>query len=129
VKEESGSRERQIQKTVLVVDDEYVVVDVLRTFLSDKDCRVITELDPTNVEKIVDQEKPDLIFLDNRMVPITGKELLRRMNVKGIKIPVIMMSAYKTRDGIFEMKQLGAVDYIAKPFDFKKIAKILSHYI
>ena len=59
------------------------------------------------------------------MYPITGKELLRRLRVKGNNIPIIMMSAYKTRDGIFEMKKLGAVDYIAKPFDFKKISKLL----
>ncbi|MBN1521580.1 MAG: response regulator [Candidatus Aureabacteria bacterium] len=114
------------KKTILVVDDEYVVVDVLKTFLSEKNYRVVYELDPTNVESVIEKESPDLIFLDNRMYPVTGKELLRKIRIQGNTVPVIMMSAYKTRDGIFEMKQLGAVDYIAKPFDFKKISKLLS---
>ena len=114
------------QKTILVVDDEYVVIDVLTAFLGEKKYRVVSELDPTKFENIVKKEKPDLIFLDNRMYPITGKELLRKMRIKGTRTPVIMMSAYKTRDGIFEMRKLGAIDYIAKPFDFKKIARLLS---
>jgi len=119
-------KKKTSQKTILVVDDEYVVIDVLKTFLSEKNFRIVFELDPTNFENIVEKEEPDLIFLDNRMYPITGKELLRKLRVKGISTPVIMMSAYKTRDGIFEMKKLGAVDYIAKPFDFKKISKLLN---
>ena len=125
-KEILKGKKKTSQKTILVVDDEYVVIDVLKTFLSEKNYRVVFELDPTNFENIVEKEKPDLIFLDNRMYPITGKELLRKLRVKGIGIPVVMMSAYKTRDGIFEMKKLGAVDYIAKPFDFKKISKLIS---
>ena len=128
-KEEKKSRKTPAKRTILVVDDEYVVIDVLKTFLTDRDFHVIFEVDPLNVEKTIEKENPDLVFLDNRMYPLTGKELLRRIKVKGIDIPVIMMSAYKTRDGIFEMKQLGAVDYIAKPFDFKKISKILSRCI
>ena len=124
--ESKKNKKKVVLKTILVVDDEYVVIDVLKTFLSEKNFRVVFELDPTNFENIVDKEKPDLIFLDNRMYPVTGKELLRKLRVKGIKTPVIMMSAYKTRDGIFEMKKLGAVDYIAKPFDFKKISKLLN---
>ncbi|MCK5706764.1 MAG: response regulator [Candidatus Aureabacteria bacterium] len=120
------SEKENLKKKIFVVDDEYVVIDVLKTFLVEKNYHVIFEIDPTNFENIVEKEKPDLIFLDNRMYPITGKELLRKMRLKGLNIPVVMMSAYKTRDGIFEMKQLGAVDYIAKPFDFKKISKILT---
>ena len=128
-KENKESFQEKNAKTILIVDDEYVVIDVLGSFLKEKNYKVIHEVDPLGVEKIVLEKKPDLIFLDNRMYPLTGKEILRRLRKKGVQTPIVMMSAYKTRDGIFEMKKLGAIDYIGKPFDFKKISKILSKYL
>lgn len=124
--EKKAEEKTEEKKTILVVDDEFVVIDILTTFFADKNYRVVSESNPENFDSIVKKEQPDIIFLDNRMSPVTGKELLRRMRMNGIGIPVVMMSAYKTRDGIFEMKQLGAIDYISKPFDFKRISKILS---
>jgi DNA-binding NtrC family response regulator len=124
--EKKAEEKTEEKKTILVMDDEFVVIDILTTFFADKNYRVISESNPENFDSVVKKEQPDLIFLDNRMSPVTGKELLRRMRMNGVGIPVVMMSAYKTRDGIFEMKQLGAIDYISKPFDFKRISKILS---
>ena len=71
-------------------------------------------------EKII-LEQPDLIFLDYRMSPITGKDILERLHFLKLQIPVVMMSAYKTVDGYYEIRKLGAVEYIAKPYNFDEI--------
>ena len=59
------------------------------------------------------------------MSPFTGVDILEKMKSLRMEIPVVMMSAYKRREGVFEMKRLGAVEYIGKPFDLKEVDGIL----
>ena len=74
----------------------------------------------------VSRYQPDLIFLDYRMSPFTGLDILERMKALGLSMPVVMMSAYKRREGVCEMKKLGAWEYIGKPFDLAEVDEILS---
>ena len=110
---------------ILIVDDDEQIVAILKEFLEHRDYEVATTDDVLRIEDFINEILPDLIFLDYRMSPLTGKDILEKVNMRHDGVPVVMMSAYRTLDGIFEVGNLGALDYIAKPFDFDEIDTIL----
>ncbi len=110
---------------ILIIDDDEKISEFLHLFFSKKGFEVTVVTEAEEAEKSIELLKPDLVFLDYRMTPITGKDILERLKIRGDQTPVVMMSAYKRRDGELEMKRLGALTYLAKPFDFEEIEEIL----
>ncbi|MEW6535911.1 MAG: response regulator [Candidatus Auribacterota bacterium] len=117
------------EKKILVIDDDKNVALMLQNYFEALDIKTFIAVELENVLDLIENEQPDLIFLDYRMKPHTGKDFLERFKILNITIPVIMMSAYKRRDGIFEMKRLGAVEYIDKPYNFELIDELLIKYL
>jgi len=118
----------QIKKSknkILIIDDDQTVAVILMEFLKNRNFVVSYATEVLNLEDLISNEKPDLIFLDYRMSPLTGKDILEKINLQIRPIPVVMMSAYRTREGVFEVTNLGALDYIDKPFNFNEIDMIL----
>ena len=115
-----------VRGKILVVDDDKKINDLLRLFLQKKGFDVEVVLEAEEAETTIYLQNPDLVFLDYRMSPLTGKDLLERMRVRGIETPVVMMSAYRRRDGDMEMKRLGALAYLSKPFDFNEVDSVLN---
>ena len=111
---------------ILIIDDDEKISELLSLFLRKRGFKVMVENRAEAAERSITLLEPDLDFLDYRMTPITGKDILERMKIRGEKTPVVMMSAYKRRDGDLEMKRLGARAYLAKPFDFAEIERILA---
>ena len=116
-------------KKVLIVDDEKDIGILLAKYLKKKSLHVCLVLNPQEAEQTIIQEQPDLIFIDYRMAPITGKDLLEQLHYLKLQIPIVMMSAYRTLEGYYDMRKLGAVDYIAKPYDFEEVDRILEKYL
>jgi len=80
--------------TVLVVDDEFGIVDVLETILTDEGYRVLTACNGKQGLVRLSEEKPDVILSDFMMPILGGGEMLRTMAAQPAyrRIPVIMMS-------------------------------------
>jgi len=110
---------------ILIIDDDTQILSILKEFLEHREFHVVSISDVSKIDDLLDREMPDLVFLDYRMRPLTGKDILEKISRRYIDLPVVMMSAYRTLDGIFEVGNLGALDYIAKPFDFDEIDAIL----
>jgi DNA-binding response OmpR family regulator len=116
----------QTKGKILIIDDDEKISEFLRLFFLKKGFEVMVVVQAEEAEKSIELSKPDLIFLDYRMTPVTGKDILERLKIRGDRTPVVMMSAYKRRHGDLEMKRLGALAYLAKPFDFEEIEEILT---
>ncbi len=103
---------------VLIVDDEFAIRDMLRMALeiAEFDC-LEAENNHTAHELVVD-ESPDIILLDWMLPGGSGLELLRRLkrNDTTADIPVIMLTAKTTEDNVIQGLDVGADDYITKPF-------------
>ena len=111
---------------ILVVDDELPVCESLELYMKQKGHEVVTcqEFHQADAALLVD--KFDLIFLDYRLSSQhTGKDLLVHAKRLNLKTPIVMMSAYKTRDNEFHLRNLGAQHYLAKPFKLAEIDAIL----
>ncbi len=101
---------------ILVVDDEQVVLDSIRKHLHGGEYMVRGELTVARVMEILDTEKFDIVLTDLMMPEVDGLELLSRVKRNWPHTPVIMITGYATIDTALRAMQLGAFDYIAKPF-------------
>jgi len=106
------------ERTVLVVDDEFAIRDMLRMALELSGYRCI---DADNIQQaytLVVDERPDIVLLDWMLPGGSGLELLRRLkrNDSTRELPVIMLTAKTTEDNVIQGLDVGADDYITKPF-------------
>lgn len=104
---------------ILIVDDEPFNVDCLEQELEDLLCDTFSASNGVEALEQVDGEKPDLILLDIMMPKMDGFEVLTRLKQDSNTrdIPVIVISAMDDMDSVIRGIELGAEDYIPKPFD------------
>jgi len=104
--------------TVLVVDDEFAIRDMLRMALELSDFHCIEADNIQEAYTLVVDERPDIVLLDWMLPGGSGLELLRRLkrNDATRELPVIMLTAKTTEDNVIQGLDVGADDYITKPF-------------
>lgn len=100
---------------ILVVDDEEVVLDVIRAIFEDEGWEVLTVMDGAECFGVVQNEMPDLVVLDIIMPKVDGFEVLRLLR-EWSSVPVIMLSVLGETADVVKCLNLGADDYISKPF-------------
>ncbi|MEA3513338.1 MAG: hybrid sensor histidine kinase/response regulator [Campylobacterota bacterium] len=105
------------KQTILIVDDEPSNIDILYNVLSDND--IVTATNGNIVFEVLETEDVDLILLDIMMPEMDGFEVCQKIkeNPKTNKIPIIFLSAKNQFEDIKIGFELGAVDYITKPFN------------
>ncbi len=106
------------ERTVLIVDDEFAIRDMLRMALEIVDYRCLEADNIRDAYQLVVDERPDLVLLDWMLPGGSGIELLRRLkrNESTKELPVIMLTAKTTEDNVVQGLDVGADDYITKPF-------------
>ncbi len=108
------------KRTILIIEDEQPIVDILKFNLENAGYRTITALDGiTGLEKALN-ESPDLILLDVMLPGIDGHEVCRRVREKS-NVAIIMLTAREEElDKVLGL-ELGADDYITKPFSIREL--------
>lgn len=106
------------ERTVLIVDDESAIRDMLRMALEIADYRCIDADNIQDAYTMIVDERPDIILLDWMLPGGSGIELLRRLKREDMfrEIPVIMLTAKTAEDNVVQGLDVGADDYITKPF-------------
>ena len=100
---------------ILVVDDELSIIKLLRANLEAKGYEVLTALDGVEALQASEMELPDLVILDIMMPKIDGFEVCRQLR-EWSQVPIIMLSARGDESDKVKCLDLGADDYITKPF-------------
>jgi DNA-binding response OmpR family regulator len=103
---------------ILVVDDEPSVAEVLTEFFTSKGYEVISASGGLEGLSKAEKHRPDVILLDVRMPDMDGITVLRRIREVNPWVGILMMSGNSDTEAAKEALQLGAFDYILKPFDF-----------
>jgi two-component system phosphate regulon response regulator PhoB len=117
------------ERTILVVEDELAIRDMLRMALELADFTCIEAENIQDAYTLVVDERPDLVLLDWMLPGGSGLELLRRLkrNDSTRELPVIMLTAKTTEDNVIQGLDVGADDYMTKPFAPRElIARIKS---
>ncbi len=115
-----------VPQRILIVDDEPKVVDVIKSFLEGEGFEVHALFDGSSVVKTVDQLKPDLVILDWMLPGVSGIDVCRELR-SASAIPIIMVTARSEEVDRVLGLEMGADDYIAKPFGLRElVARIRS---
>jgi len=107
-------------RTVLVVDDEPALIEVLSGYLEGEGFAVVTAADGPGAVATFEREQPDLVLLDLTLPVFPGTEVLRR--IRALRdVPVIMLTARTDEIDRVLGLELGADDYIGKPFSPREV--------
>jgi DNA-binding response OmpR family regulator/HPt (histidine-containing phosphotransfer) domain-containing protein len=108
-------------RRILVVDDDLVQVDVVSFLLRRAGFEPITELDAASAIRQFEQQQPDLVILDVRLGDADGLDLLRRFRRERPAVPILMLTAVTEEEDKVRGFELGADDYLAKPFGHREL--------
>jgi CheY-like chemotaxis protein len=116
---------------ILLADDEEDVKVVLKMYLESKGYQVVTAYDGLDAIDQAQREKPDAILLDIMMPVLDGFEVCRKLKAdpQTQAIPIIMLSAASHAESVQKGLDLGAVDYIVKPFEPENLEQLLAGVI
>ncbi len=107
--------------TVLVVDDEKKVVDLVTLYLKREGYRVLAAYDGLQALELARQKQSDLIILDLMLPGMDGLALCRLLREEGNRLPIIMLTARSLEDDKLIGLDLGADDYVTKPFSPREL--------
>lgn len=109
-----------MQNTIIIAEDNAELSDMMKNYLEQAGYIVHQAFDGGEVLKIARKFKPDLVLLDIMMPVLDGYQVCPALRVLG-NFPIIIVSAKILEEEKLKMFELGADDYITKPFSFKEM--------
>jgi two-component system response regulator AtoC len=110
------------QRTILVADDDASIRSLLKQLLTDQGYAVLEAATGSEVVEQVKASSPDLVIMDLRMPELDGIEALQRVKTSSPHTAVLIMTAFGTSNAAIKAMELGAFEYITKPFELDKIS-------
>src|SRR3990172_8678273 len=106
---------------VLAVDDEAGILRLIKLELSSQGFRMITANNGEEALRMAEEQRPDIVLLDIVMPDLTGLEVMRRLRDRS-SVPVILLTAKGSDADKIRGLELGADDYLAKPFSPEELS-------
>jgi two-component system KDP operon response regulator KdpE len=117
--------------TILVIDDEPPIRRLLRTSLASQGFQVTEAANGKDALAEIERSRPDLVILDLGLPDMDGSEVIRLLRGGGNAVPILVLSSRSDEKGKVEALDLGADDYVTKPFGtaelFARIRAALRH--
>jgi len=114
---------------ILIVEDEQRLAEILKRQLEDTGFNAEIAYDGYVGKQLVEKNKYNLIILDINLPLINGYDLCREIRKTNNNIPIIMLTAFGTADNKIAGFDVGADDYILKPFDFRELLARVNVFI
>jgi two-component system, NtrC family, response regulator AtoC len=115
-------------KKILIADDDDAIRQLLIDVLRGEGYETVEFKKGADILRHVASIEPDLMILDLRLPDQDGIAIMRRLNEQGTRVPTILMTAYGSSRAAIEATQLGAYDYVTKPFDIDEVAHTVRKY-
>ena len=112
--------EEEYKKTILVVDDEKMIRNLLNINLSKEGYNVIEAVDGLEAVELANEKKPDLILLDVMIPKLDGLSVCKRIK-NSMNVPILMVTAKDSEVDKILGLELGADDYVTKPFSIREL--------
>jgi len=109
-----------IQPSVLIVDDDVKLVELLQTYFEQEQFLVYTAYDGIEAIELVAKRKPDIMILDIMLPGMDGREVCRKIRQHN-DVPIIMLTAKDDESDRLVGLGIGADDYVTKPFSMKEV--------
>lgn len=118
-----------IEHRILVVEDDLDLREAIVDTLEIEGFQVLQAGNGREALSVLETEMVSLVISDVNMPQMDGYQLLRKMSVQWPSLPVLIMTAYGSISNAVEAIRNGAVDYLEKPFETKKLIKTVSKFI
>jgi DNA-binding response OmpR family regulator len=112
-------------KKIIIVDDDADIVRIVSTMLAGQGWQVLTALGGEEALSAIRRERPDLMLLDIMMPHMTGIEVLREARRIAPQMRVVMITAFGDVGSYLEAMDLGACEYINKPFETEELLAMI----
>jgi len=106
---------------VLLVEDDYQLGESLKSALSTENYAVDLETDGAKVIPMLEAGEYDMMVLDLGLPNVSGDEILKKLRAADDPIPVLVLTARNTTESMIDSLDLGADDYLTKPFDIDEL--------
>ncbi len=106
---------------IAVIEDEQDLLDLLEYHLQKEGYETFGSVTVRPVEKLLEEERPDLMIVDRNLPGVEGSEFVRKIRKSGVDVPVIFLSAKASDSEIEEGFLRGGDDYVTKPFNIKEL--------
>jgi DNA-binding response OmpR family regulator len=107
-------------KKILVVDDEEKIVEVVRSYLENSGYTVYAAFSGSQALEMYEKLNPSLIILDLMLPDLSGEEICRKIRRRS-SVPIIMLTAKVEEEDVLQGLDIGADDYVTKPFSPKQL--------
>ena len=112
-------------KTVLIVEDEAIVRDSLRDWLTEAGYTVVVAREGYEALRIIEKQNFDTVLLDLRLPGKDGLQVLREARLRRPALRGIIITAYPTVETAVEAMKLGAIDFLTKPLDLTRLENLI----
>jgi len=113
--------------TILIVDDEKSILDLLTMVFKKEGYRVVTNPGTPKAFEILDGEDVDLVISDIKMPQLDGMAFLKAVKRQRPDVPVIVITAFGSVKQAVEALKEGALDYVTKPFEIEELKILVAH--
>ena len=114
---------------MLIAEDNQMNIFILKQTLEMMKIEIETVTNGREAIEAVEKEDFDLILMDVHMPEVDGFTATRELRKKGVKTPIVALSANVTREAIDKAKAAGMVDYITKPFNRERLLEVFNKYL
>ena len=121
------------KKTVLSIDDNEMMLELLEGIMFNSEFQLYTSSDPNNGIRLAKKIKPDIILVDIMMPKMNGFMVSKvlKLNPDTKNIPILFITSLNTKEDLLKAISSGGIDYIVKPFNssdlLARIRNILNH--
>jgi two-component system response regulator AtoC len=117
---------KEVQGRILIADDDKAIVENLKDVLAEEGYEVAGVDSGTAVlDKLKDDSNFGLLLMDLQMPGLNGLDLMERLRKDGIETPVILITGFGTSSVAIRAMQMGAYDYIQKPYDIDEVLVVV----
>lgn len=111
---------------LLIIDDEPVILHAFRRAFDEVDIELLTAETAAEGERLVEEERPDVVVLDLRLPDKSGLDCFQRIREIDSRTPVIFITGHGTVETAIEATKLGAYDYLFKPLELDELKNLVA---
>jgi len=113
-------------ETILVIDDDRTILEMIAAALEDEEVEVLTATDAEDGLARIRNDEPDVVLLDIMLPELSGLEAFQKIRHLDSKLPTIFITGSGNSDTAIEAMKLGAYDYLLKPLDLKNVRDVVT---
>ncbi len=115
------------KQSVLVVDDENLIVYAVSEYLAERGFAVKATTSPEEALSMIENERFDVVITDLRMIPVSGTDIIKHLRRLGFEGKIIVISAY-FEEYEKELQELKVDALLDKPFNLSRLLEVISTY-